>query len=57
MAGNGFSQGFRVQTAGELRPALESALTSDRPCIIDVPVDYRENIRLAERLGQLVCPI
>jgi acetolactate synthase-1/2/3 large subunit len=50
-------RGLRVQAADELRPALESALAGKGPCIIDVPVDYRENHRLAERLGQLVCPI
>jgi acetolactate synthase-1/2/3 large subunit len=50
-------RGLRVHAAAELRPALESALAENRPCIIDVPVDYRENLRLAERLGQLVCPI
>ncbi|MGH7324248.1 MAG: acetolactate synthase large subunit [Candidatus Rokuibacteriota bacterium] len=47
----------RVEAAGELVPALESALTGRGPCLVDVPVDYRENIRLAERMGQLVCPI
>jgi acetolactate synthase-1/2/3 large subunit len=50
-------RGLRVNTADELGPALASALAADGPCIVDVPVDYRENLRLAERLGHLVCPI
>jgi acetolactate synthase I/II/III large subunit len=50
-------RGLRVHAASELRPALDAALAGDRPCIVDVAVDYRENLRLAEHLGQLVCPI
>ena len=50
-------RGTRVEAADDLRPALDAALGSDGPYIVDVPVDYRENVRLAERLGQLVCPI
>ncbi len=47
----------RVEAADELLPALESALAGRGPCLVDVPVDYRENLKLAERMGQLVCPI
>jgi len=25
--------------------------------VIDCPVDYRENMKLTEKLGELVCPI
>jgi acetolactate synthase-1/2/3 large subunit len=50
-------RGIRVEAADELQPALESAFGGRGPCLIDVPVDYRENLKLAERMGQLVCPI
>jgi acetolactate synthase I/II/III large subunit len=50
-------RGVRVEAADEFQPALESAFTGRGPCLIDVPVDYRENLKLAERMGQLVCPI
>jgi acetolactate synthase-1/2/3 large subunit len=50
-------RGLRVEGATELVPALEAAFASRVPCVVDVPVDYRENFRLTERLGQLVCPI
>ena len=50
-------RGVRVESAKELVPALESAFAGPVPCIIDVPVDYRENLKLTERLGQLVCPL
>jgi acetolactate synthase I/II/III large subunit len=47
----------RVEQASELVPALESAFAGPGPCLVDVPVDYRENLKLTERMGQLVCPI
>jgi acetolactate synthase-1/2/3 large subunit len=50
-------RGVRVEAADEFQPALESAFTGRGPCLIDVPVDYRENLKLTERMGQLVCPI
>ncbi len=50
-------EGFRIQAADELLPALREAVTRPRPVVIDCPVDYKENLRLTERLGRLVCPI
>lgn len=50
-------EGFRIQAAGELHPALKEALTRPRPVVIDCPVDYSENLKLTEKLGRLVCPI
>ena len=49
--------GVRIESADELTPALEEAFTSDRPTLIDCPIDYAENLKLTDRLGQLVCPI
>ncbi len=49
--------GGRVQTSDELRPALEWAVSQDRPVVLEVPVDARENLKLTEQLGDLVCPI
>jgi acetolactate synthase-1/2/3 large subunit len=50
-------RGSRVETADELVPALESAFAGRGPCLLEVPVDYRENFNLTERMGQLVCPV
>jgi acetolactate synthase-1/2/3 large subunit len=50
-------RGLRVESADELVPALESAFAGRGPCLVDVPVDYRENLKLTERMGQLVCPL
>jgi len=44
--------GFRVEGPSELLPILKEALNSGRPAIIDCPVDYAENLRLAEHLRQ-----
>jgi acetolactate synthase-1/2/3 large subunit len=46
-----------VAAAAELGPALEEAFAGRGPAVVEVPVDYRENFRLIERLGQLVCPV
>jgi len=45
----------RVTEPDGLRPALRRAFeVSDRPSVIVVPVDYRENLKLTERLGQVL---
>jgi acetolactate synthase-1/2/3 large subunit len=51
------AKGFRVEAARSLAPILAEALAWPGPSIVDVPVDYRENPKLTERLGHLVCPI
>ena len=51
------AKGFRVESARGLAPVLAEALAWPGPSIVDVPVDYRENPKLTERLGHLVCPI
>jgi acetolactate synthase-1/2/3 large subunit len=50
------ARGFRVQRTADLPTILEEALACDTVSIIDCPVDYRENIKLTEQLGTLVCP-
>ena len=49
--------GYRVEDVADLRPALERAIASDSVSIIECPVDYSENMKLTERLGELVCRI
>jgi acetolactate synthase-1/2/3 large subunit len=51
------ARGYRVESAADLLPVLKQAIADDTVVIIDCPVDYSENMRLTERLGQLVCPI
>ncbi len=49
--------GMRVENAPDLKPALEKAFTYDVPVILTIPIDYRENAILSERLGHIQCPI
>ncbi|HVL54597.1 MAG TPA: acetolactate synthase large subunit [Vitreimonas sp.] len=46
--------GFRVESSADLYPTLMRALDHPGPTVVDVPIDYRENLRLTERLGELV---
>lgn len=45
--------GFAVREADEFAPTLEKALSLDRPSVVAVPVDYGENVRLTETLGDV----
>jgi acetolactate synthase I/II/III large subunit len=45
--------GFRPSSAADLYPTLMKALELGAPAVVDVPIDYRENFRLTERLGAL----
>ena len=50
-------KGIRVNNSRDLPAALEEAFTSDSPVLVVIPIDYRENAKLTERLGQMTCPI
>jgi acetolactate synthase-1/2/3 large subunit len=47
------AKGYRINSAEELLPTLKAALDDDGVSLISCPVDYSENLRLTERLGQL----
>ena len=44
---------FRPESAADLAPTLRRALDVDGPSLVEVPIDYRENLRLTEQLGAL----
>jgi acetolactate synthase I/II/III large subunit len=50
------ARGVQIGAAGELRSALEEALAAETVTVIACPVDYRENLRLTEKLGELSGP-
>ncbi|MGZ4617876.1 MAG: acetolactate synthase large subunit [Frankiaceae bacterium] len=50
------ARGYRVETAGDLLPMLREALDADTVSVIACPVDYTENLRLTEVLGELSGP-
>ena len=49
--------GARIERSSELRAGLEKAFAADRPALLVLPIDYRENAKLTERLGNIPCPI
>jgi acetolactate synthase-1/2/3 large subunit len=50
------ARGYRVGAAGDLLPMLEEALAADTVSVITCPVDYAENLRLTDALGELSGP-
>jgi acetolactate synthase-1/2/3 large subunit len=50
------ARGHRITEAGQLLPALREALEADTVSVIACPVDYSENLRLTESLGELDGP-
>ncbi|UOQ93668.1 acetolactate synthase large subunit [Halobacillus shinanisalinarum] len=52
------SYGFdamRMEKAEDLKPALEQAIAMNKPVLIDCPVDYKENMKLTEKLKDINC--
>ena len=50
-------KGHRVNNSAELKSSLAQALKEDGPSLVVIPIDYRENMLLTERLGEMSCPI
>ena len=49
--------GARVEKSSDLRQTLEKAFTCGKPALVTIPIDYRENMKLTERLGRIVADI
>ena len=49
--------GATVESPGDLIPAVNEGFSQPGPAVIAVPVDYGENPKLTQRLGNLVCSI
>ncbi|MXV44965.1 acetolactate synthase large subunit [Saccharibacter sp. 17.LH.SD] len=47
------AKGYLIKSEDEFVPTLKKALEEDGVSVIACPVDYRENTRLTDRLGQL----
>jgi acetolactate synthase-1/2/3 large subunit len=50
------ARGYQVRAAGDLLPMLTEALAHDGVSVIACPVDYSENLRLTDALGDLTGP-
>jgi acetolactate synthase-1/2/3 large subunit len=49
--------GHRVENSRDFEIILRAALDEVGPSLVVVPIDYRENMLLTERMGNIVCPI
>ena len=49
--------GKKVTSTDQIVPFLEEAFSQEGPALISVPVDYSENMKLSDRLGQVSVPI
>jgi acetolactate synthase-1/2/3 large subunit len=50
------AKGYKIESANDLIPTIKRAIADNTVVIIDCPVDYSENMKLTEQLGELVCP-
>lgn len=50
------AKGYRVEKTQDLLPTIKQAIADNTVVLIDCPVDYSENMKLTEKLGQMVCP-
>jgi acetolactate synthase-1/2/3 large subunit len=50
-------RGFRCERSRELRATLGQAFAHPGPSLLAIPIDYRENDKLSQRLGEIACPI
>ena len=48
------AKGYRVGPGDDLQAILRQAIADDTVVVIDCPVDYSENLRLTERLGEVL---
>jgi acetolactate synthase-1/2/3 large subunit len=51
------AKGYRVESAADLLPTLQTALADDSVSVVACPVDYSDNLRLTQALGQLDGPL
>ena len=49
--------GHKVNDSADLVDVLEKAFNEEGPSLVVIPIDYRENMILTERLGNIACPI
>ena len=50
-------KGLRCDDSTQLGSVLAEAFAADRPVLLAIPIDYRENMKLTERLGTITCRI
>ena len=51
------AKGYRIERSEQLFTTLKTALADNTVSIIDCPVDYSENLKLTNKLGEMICPV
>ncbi len=49
--------GHQISHSRDLKATLEKAFAEEGPSLVAVPIDYRENRLLTQRLGNIICSI
>ena len=49
--------GFACDRSADLKETLEASFAAGGPSLVVIPIDYRENKLLTERLGNIACPL
>ena len=49
--------GFRCNNADDLRATLEESFRTEGPSLVVIPIDYAENTKLTQRMGELTASI
>ena len=49
--------GFRCEASVDLQRTLEASFEAEGPSLVVIPIDYRENQKLTERLGNISLPL
>ena len=49
--------GHMVKKSSDVKDVLEASFNENGPSLVIVPIDYRENNKLTDRLGDIACPI
>ena len=49
--------GHKIDNSCDLQTGLRKALDEKGPSLVVIPIDYRENPKLSQRLGDIACPI
>lgn len=48
---------MKIENSVDGKDKLQQALDTPGPTLVVIPIDYRENAKLTEKLGEVVCPI
>jgi acetolactate synthase-1/2/3 large subunit len=49
--------GMKIENSIDGKEMLQQAFDTTGPTLVVIPIDYRENAKLTEKLGEVVCPI